>query len=117
MVLYTGDMLIIRPSQMESLRAAAAANFAARLEQHFISAGHCGNLQDTIAYAQSVAADFGLGAERDMVRFVELLLARSVRSQQALDLPRPALSILYRHGADPQDKLDRFEHWMRECER
>ncbi|MFN0100771.1 MAG: hypothetical protein ACKV2U_01645 [Bryobacteraceae bacterium] len=110
-------MLVIRPSQIESLRAARVARFALRLERHLKTAGHTGPLRDVIAFGIANAAAFGLSTERDVARLVELLDAYGASPRPGIELPRPALSVLLRYGMDPRDKLDRFEQWLRDNRR
>lgn len=107
-------MLTIAEHQMASLRSALAEDFALRLERHLRDCGHTGPVRDAIACSRSLAADFGLQAERDVARLAELLLQYAAGVSGEVCLPPQALSILSRHGTDPGARLESLAHWIGE---
>jgi hypothetical protein len=107
-------MFIIRASQMETLRADVVERLAARLVLHLEALGYAGPARELVDYALDNASEFGLPTERALLRLTEALAACFAAPQAAIELPVPALSILLRHGMAPDEKLLRFEKWVRE---
>jgi hypothetical protein len=110
-------MLVIRREQMGAFEEQRRRNFKQRLAAH-IEALLAGNgmhmaaaeLRDTIEKGMKAAPDYGLIAERDVARYIEIacVYLGGLRSQEQR---KEALAILYSYGLDPSVKLDRYQRW------
>lgn len=111
-------MLTIRAEQMQALADARTAAFVERLRDRLSAQLQAQGqaVEPSVIDAQiregcAQAQGLRLGGERDVERFIELVLLRRGRFPEG-GWPRPALAILSSSGRDAGEKLERLEAWL-----
>lgn len=107
-------MLTIRADQLQIL----AEDCQRRFEKKLVAFLHRQTkipeerLQRELPAALEAARRLGLRSESDIARYCEVMYA-TVGDASWNATPKAARNILFRHDAQPDEKITRFEQWMR----
>ncbi len=105
-------ILEIREAQMAAFREALGASFRSRLEKHLIELDiPSAMIEEHLECGIRAAAELGIVAERDVARWIELML-RHQHSASLDSLPKSARNLLMAYGVPANEKLDRFSMWL-----